>query len=81
MTGGEEERPARSKGAASGPGGRPRPHQLARLITFICSLVIIAAALVIVFAVIYPKIHSPGNADPGASGIPVPDRAPLRRPQ
>lgn len=28
-----------------------------RLVTFICSLVIIAAALVIVFAYVYPKIH------------------------
>jgi uncharacterized protein YjdB len=32
-----------------------------RLITFICSLIIIAAALVILFAYIYPKIHKTTN--------------------
>ena len=69
--GGEEERPARSKGGKRlAQGDAPGPINWPRLITFICSLVIIAAALVIVFAVIYPKIHSPGNADPGASVSP-----------
>jgi cytoskeletal protein RodZ len=41
-----------------------------RLITFICSLVIIAAALVIVFAYIYPKIHkTASDPDSAASSV------------
>ena len=73
---GEEEaprRPARPKGgkrlAQDGgrpSGGAPGPINWPRLITYLCGLVIIAAALVIVFAYIYPRIHAP-SADPGSS--------------
>lgn len=67
----EEERPARPKGGKRlAQSDAPGPINWPRLITFICSLVIIAAALVIVFAFIYPKIHSPSNSDPGASASP-----------
>lgn len=50
------------------------PVNLTRLITFICSLVIIAAAVVIIFAYIYPKIHTPtdplaDNSPPGSSSV------------
>lgn len=38
------------------------PINWPRLITFLCSLIIIVAALVIVFTMIYPKLH--GNEDP-----------------
>ncbi len=41
------------------------PVNWPRLITFLCSLVIIVAALVIVFTFIYPKLHK--NNDPNAS--------------
>lgn len=46
---------SRSKGSA--------PINWPRLITFICSLVIIVAALVIIFTVIFPQIHDDPNAD------------------
>ena len=35
-----------------------------RLITFICSLIIIVAALVIIFTVIYPQLHADPNPSP-----------------
>lgn len=70
-------RPARPKGGkrlAQDTGkvsvSAPGPINWPRLITYLCGLVIIAAALVIVFAYIYPKIHNPNgsaSADPGAS--------------
>jgi len=46
-----------------------RPVNLTRLITFISSLVIIVAAVVIVFAYIYPMIHDP--KDPTADSSPA----------
>lgn len=62
----------RSAPAASSPRGGdgpkrgtpPPPVNWPRLITFLCSLVIIAAALVIVFTVLYPKLHK----DPAPAG-------------
>lgn len=45
---------------------------LPRLITFICSLVMIVAAVVIVFAYIYPMIHDPKNPS-AANSPPVSD--------
>ena len=74
-------RPARPRGGkrlAQDTGrssvGAPGPINWPRLITFLCSLVIVAAALVIVFAYIYPKIHNPDSnvsADPNNSGAAV----------
>ena len=65
-------------GAASSPGLRdpgaggedrrpPEPINWPRLITFLCSLVIIAAALVIVFTVIYPQLRQDPAAGNSAS--------------
>ncbi len=77
---GEEKprRPARPKGgkrlaqdAGRPSGNAPGPINWPRLITFLCSLVIIAAALVIVFAFIFPRIYDPSSsasADPNNSG-------------
>ncbi len=61
----EEEIVDRSRGGKrlSGADG-PGPVNWTRTITFICSLVIIAAALVIVFAYLYPKIHTAGKTPP-----------------
>ena len=63
----EEELDARPRGGKRlhSDGGDNRPINWPRLITFICALIIAAAALVIVFSYIYPKIH---NSDP--SGTP-----------
>lgn len=59
-------------------GGRRLPQTNAlgpvnwpRMITFICSLVIVAAALIIVFAYVYPKIHDPGSNAGKPSAPPV----------
>ena len=56
----------------AGSGGQsptpPPPINWPRLITFLCSLVIIAAALVMVFTVVYPHLH--GAANPDASATP-----------
>ena len=46
------------------PDDDPGPINWPRVITFICALIIIAAALVIVFSCIYPKIHTDPNVDP-----------------
>ena len=43
------------------------PINWPRLITFLCGLVIIAAALVIVFTVIYPQLHQDPTGDNSAS--------------
>lgn len=60
-------RPARPRGGKRlAQEEAPGPINWPRLITFLCSLVIIAAALVIVFAYIYPKIHNP-DSDPAGS--------------
>ena len=65
---GEEERPARPKGGKRlAQTDAPGPVNWPRLITFLCSLVIVVAALIIVFAFVYPKIHSPSNSDSDAS--------------
>lgn len=54
-------RPKGGKRLASGGSGRrssaPEPINWPRLITFLCSLVIIVAALVIIFTVVYPQLH------------------------
>lgn len=69
-----DERPARQRGGKRlAQDDAPGPINWPRLITFICSLIIIAAALVIVFSVIYPKIHNPGSnpgSHPGSSVSP-----------
>ena len=44
-----------------------------RMITFLCSLIIIVAALVIVFTVIYPQLR--GEKDPNAAGTDAPSPA------
>jgi len=51
------------------------PVNWPRLITFLCSLVIIVAALVIVFTYIYPKLHKdpPSSASAEVSAQPSPD--------
>ncbi len=67
----EEYYPPRPKGGkrlASKQGGQGfdlPPINWPRLITFLCSLVIIVAALVIVFTVIYPQLR--GNQDPASN--------------
>lgn len=59
-------RPKGGKRLAPKQPGRfdPPPVNWPRLITFLCSLIIIVAALVIVFTFIYPQLH--GNQDPNA---------------
>ena len=56
-------------GDHASPGGRrpPEPINWPRLITFLCSLVIIAATLVIVFTVIYPQLRQQPNPVPSQS--------------
>lgn len=49
----------------------PEPINWPRLITFLCSLVIIAAALVIVFTVIYPQLRQ--DPAPASSSSQAPD--------
>jgi len=44
------------------------PVNWPRLITFLCSLVIIVAALIIVFTYIYPKLHKNPDVKPSAPG-------------
>lgn len=51
----------------SGRGVDLPPVNWPRLITFLCSLVIIVAALIIVFTVIYPQLHGNKDPKPGAS--------------
>lgn len=64
------------KSQSSGGGGSRSASAAAvnwpRLITFICSLVIIAAALIIVFAYIYPKVHDPNSGPAGSAVSPSP---------
>lgn len=65
---GAEEIVDRSRGGKRLSGsGSPGPVNWTRTITFICSLVIIAAALVIVFAYLYPKIHTAEKTPPSES--------------
>lgn len=64
-----EEAPSRQRsgGKRLDQNNAPSPINWPRVITFICSLVIIAAALVIIFAYIYPKIHDPdATKDPNS---------------
>jgi len=68
----EEYYTPRSKGGKrlapkSGGGFELPPVNWPRLITFLCSLVIIVAALVIVFTYIYPKLHKNPDSKPSAS--------------
>lgn len=59
-------KPAASKGGKRlAQEDAPGPINWPRLITFICSLLIIAAALIIVFVYIYPKIHNPSSNPSG----------------
>lgn len=64
----------------SGAGGEdrrpPEPINWPRLITYLCSLVIIAAALVIVFTVIYPQLRQDPAADNPASQAPEDSQQP-----
>ena len=64
----------------SGAGGEdrrpPEPINWPRLITYLCSLVIIAAALVIVFTVIYPQLRQDPAADNSASQAPEDSQQP-----
>lgn len=60
----------RSKASSAGKGGHydpPGPINWVRLTTFIFSLVIIIAALIIVFTVFYPKLHRNPNPAPSPS--------------
>lgn len=74
-------RPKAGKRLAPKQGGRGvdlPPINWPRLITFLCSLVIIVAALIIVFTVIYPQLHgkkppNPDNSQPPASMEPSAD--------
>lgn len=61
-------RPKAGKRLAPKQGGIDLPPvNWPRLITFLCSLVIIVAALVIVFTVIYPQLHGSKDPKPDAS--------------
>lgn len=55
----------------SGRGVELPPINWPRLITFLCSLVIIVAALIIVFTVIYPQLHGKKNPNPDGSQPPA----------
>ena len=59
----------RSGSSSTGRGAPPPPINWPRLITFLCSLVIIVAALIIVFTVIYPQLHK--DPTPNASIAPT----------
>ena len=63
-------KPKAGKRLAPKQGGRSvdlPPINWPRLITFLCSLVIIVAALIIVFTVIYPQLHDKKNPGPDSS--------------
>ena len=76
---GEDYAPARSKGGKRlADGGSTGPFASAdinwpRMITFLCSLIIIIAALVIVFTVIYPQLR--GGTDPAADSSENPSQS------
>lgn len=55
----------------SGGSRPPEPINWPRLITFLCSLVIIAAALVIVFTVIYPQLRQDPTPQTSVSQAPT----------
>ena len=57
----------RLQGAGGQPSTPPPPINWPRLITFLCSLVIIAAALVMVFTVVYPHLRDVSNPDANPS--------------
>lgn len=59
--------PSAPRGGKRLSGSAPGPINWPRLVTFICALIIIAAALVIVFSYIYPKIHNSSDPDPSIS--------------
>ena len=58
-----------SRASSAGSARTPEPINWPRLITFLCGLVIIAAALVIVFTSIYPMLRQGRN--PAASDTPA----------
>lgn len=73
---GEDYRPARPRGGkrlAEKPSSNPFAEaqiNWPRMITFLCSLIIIVAALIIVFTVIYPQLR--GTGGPGANATEQP---------
>ena len=76
-------RPKGGKRLAPKQGGMDLPPiNWPRLITFLCSLVIIVAALIIVFTFIYPQLHGDpkpsGSVEPSAA--PSPDPTPFYTP-
>ena len=68
-------RPKGGKRLAEKPGGRfdlsAAPINWPRLITFLCSLIIIIAALIIVFTVIYPQLRGPKEPPAADSNPPT----------
>lgn len=66
----------RDSGAGEEDRRPPEPINWPRLITYLCSLVIIAAALVIVFTVIYPQLRQDPAADNSASQAPEDSQQP-----
>lgn len=72
----DDYRPVRPKGGkrlAEKPSSSPFAEaqiNWPRMITFLCSLIIIVAALIIVFTVIYPQLRGPGG--PGANATEQP---------
>lgn len=71
----DEGRPRRTGGKRLEQSRTPAPINWTRVITFLCGLVIIAAALVILFAYVYPNVHDPdasGSQTPAISDSPSP---------
>lgn len=73
----EDYRPARPRGGkrlaekpSSSPFGEAQINW-PRMITFLCSLIIIVAALIIVFTVIYPQLRGTGGPGANATGQPT----------
>ena len=61
----------------SGGGFDLPPVNWPRLITFLCSLVIIVAALIIVFTFIYPKLHGKDPKPDASAGVSAAPSAPV----
>ena len=77
-------RPKGGKRLAEKPGGRfdlsAAPINWPRLITFLCSLIIIIAALIIVFTVIYPQLRGPKEPPAADSNPPTSPSEPVAPP-
>jgi len=77
-------RPKGGKRLAEKPGGRfdlsAAPINWPRLITFLCSLIIIIAALIIVFTVIYPQLRGPKEPPAADSNPPSSPSEPVAPP-